>query len=211
MTLSEVVETKPSQSIRWIIVTILEVILAYFYSFFESKESKGISKQLSYDLVSYEEDDVYDENTPDIKSILDRRDRANKYMHHYIPLHTFRATVRSKSQKRSYFGLRGDETDIETLCSPASFPSTPCSLAKVLTRSSGRVDDVMYMARDKLRMNESYKSTDSVSKTIASEARQSGKVSAAAFDPVFVSNGLYLSSGNHCAQKLGSGLCNSCR
>jgi hypothetical protein len=140
-----------------------------------------------------------------------QRTKMTRVMHNYVPPNTFRATVRS----RSSFTIPSittltDESDEPVLYSPSSFPSTPYSLAKVMSRSSDRVDNVMYIARDKLRLAESYSSDDAICRSVAREAKQSSS-NGVAFDPSFVSNGLYLSSGNHCAQKLGRGICNSCR
>ena len=198
-------------NVQWILATIVEVVLTYLFSLFVRVPAKDLSRQLSYELIDYEEDQ--DEPTSlEGKSVLSlQRLRMSKVMHHYVPANTFRATVRSRPGRRelSADNLRSHTEDVEELCTPSSFPSTPFSLARVMSRSSDRTEDVMFAARDKLRLQESHQSSDNVSRTIAAEAARRRAV--AAFDPSLLCQGLLLTSGNHCAQKVGRGLCSSCR
>ena len=206
-----ILKNKPSNTLHWIFLTFIEAILAYIYSFTPSSRGANVSRQFSFELVSYEED-LNEEMTPENKSLAAiQRMKMNRVMHNYVPSNTFRARVRSRVPRaQSFLNLNPDDAENSTtLYSPSSFPSTPHSLARVMSRTSDRVDDVMYTARDKLRLQEAYASNDAISKSIIKEAKYGQNL--AAFDPTLVSNGLFLSSGNHCAQKLGRGLCNSCR
>ena len=196
---------------QWILATLIEAVLTYLFALFSRVPPKDLSRQLSYELIDYEEDQE-DPVILDDKSVMSlQRLRMNRVMHTYVPANTFRATVRSRPRRRdvSASSLRSLAEEMDELYTPSSFPSTPFSLARVMSRSSDRTEDVMFAARDKLRLQESHRSTDLVSRAIAAEAARRRAV--AAFDPTFVCQGLLLSSGNHCAQKEGRGLCASCR
>ncbi len=196
---------------QWILATLVEAVLTYLFSLFSRVPPKDLSRQLSYELIDYEEDQEEPMSLDD-KSVLSlQRLRMSRVMHNYVPANTFRATVRSRPRRRelSATSLRSLAEEMDELYTPSSFPSTPFSLARVMSRSSDRTEDVMFAARDKLRLQESHRSADTVSRAIAAEAARRRAV--AAFDPSFLCQGLLLSSGNHCAQKVGPGLCASCR
>jgi len=93
--------------------------------------------------------------------------------------------------------------------SPASFPPTPFSRAHVMKRSSERVVSVMFAARDRLRLEAQSVSRDEYSRMVAKEAQTSGQF--AVFDPRQTSDGVALTCSNHCAIKVGKGLCCCCR
>jgi hypothetical protein len=93
--------------------------------------------------------------------------------------------------------------------SPASFPPTPFSRAFVMSKTSERVVSVMFAARDRLRLEAQSISRDEYSRMAAKEAQSSGQL--AVFDPNQTSSGIALTCGNHCAIKVGRGLCFSCR
>ncbi len=96
--------------------------------------------------------------------------------------------------------------------SPASFPATPFSRAYVMNRSSEKVVSVMFAARDRLRLEQQGLSRDEFCRMAAREAKTSGQF--AVFDAssqAALNSGIALSCGNHCAIKVGQGLCCCCR
>eukprot|EP01038_Epipyxis_sp_PR26KG_P006191 gene6191-8527_t len=137
-------------------------------------------------------------------------------MHNYIPLNPFKATVRIHHIPRDHSrGMIGSETGGGTDTqdslsyldgvSPASYPSTPFSRSYLMNKFSERVDSVMFSARDRLRLEAQSVSHDRYSRMAAMEAQNSGQF--AVFDPKQTSSGIALSCGNHCAVKVGKGLC----
>ena len=113
------------------------------------------------------------------------------------------------SGDRSTSGLDSVLTEYMEADSPASFPSTPFSRARVMNRCYERVDSLMFAARDKLRLEAQSASRDAYSRSAALKARTHGQY--AVFDSKQASDGLALTCGNHCAMKVGKGLCCSCR
>lgn len=108
------------------------------------------------ELLSYEER-LEDSSVESIQINQNRR----RSMHHKIPLNPFRATVRlnrrtSSSEEASDAGGGRDSSSkahgqddliYYEADSPASFPPTPFSRARVMNRSAERVDSVMFAAR----------------------------------------------------------------
>ena len=76
-------------------------------------------------------------------------------------------------------------------------------------RTEEKTDTVMFAARDILRMEVQSASVDEHSHKVAGAFLNSGQM--AVFDPNQSSEGIALSCGNHCAKKLGRGLCSSSR
>jgi len=67
----------------------------------------------------------------------------------------------------------------------------------------------MFATRDKLRLEAQSASRDAYSRSAALKARTRGQY--AMFDATQASDCLALTFGNHCAMKVGKGLCCSCR
>lgn len=131
--------------------------------------------------------------------------RVRSQMHHYVPPNPFRAVVKAS------LGIDGAlvAEPTEEVDSPASFPPTPFSRARVMSRSTERVVSTMFAARDRLRMEAQSASRDEYSRKAAVEAQSSGQM--AVFDARQTSDGLALTCGNHCALKVGKGMCCSSR
>eukprot|EP01036_Dinobryon_divergens_P023202 gene23202-31523_t len=165
-------------------------------------------------LISYEE--LSDEDF--IQDSL-KFQRSLRSMHHYIPHHPFRATVRMTPvaaatsavvlDGQSQFGNLQVAQKVEAADSPASFPSTPFSRMEIMNRTTEKVDSVMFAARDRLRLEAQSVSRDEFSRRAAFAAQSSGQM--AIFDPSQTSSGVALTCGNHCAAKVGNGLCSCCR
>jgi hypothetical protein len=179
-----------------------------------SKEARNLSITELSELLAYEEfttDEQLPENAQNLR-------RMQKVMHRYVPLNPFKATVRLKkmsatspsdSTTADMVSEMGSVADGYDPHSPASFPPTPFSRARVLLHSSDRVNSMMFLARDQLRMEAQTCSRDPHSRKAAHEARRNGQL--AAFDPRQTSDGLALTCGNHCLMKVGRGMCSSAR
>lgn len=175
------------------------------------------------ELLAYEEVDA--DGDESVEAFQAQYPRGIRGMHNYIPSNPFKATIRihrsvpmahlqSKSRTGSELVSAAGEpgsclVDYMGADSPASFPPTPYSRANVMNRSLDRVASVMFAARDRLRLEAQSVSRDEYSRMLAKEARSSGQY--AVFDPHQSSSGVQLSCGNHCATKVGKGLCCCCR
>jgi hypothetical protein len=212
-----IINEKMSVLIRISFQTILEIILSWVSP--SSYREREVSLTDLSELLNYEE--LEDENPPEVAA----QRRMRRVMHHYVPSNPFRATIRVRgtpttammsptslsflSGDRSTSGLDSVLTEYMEADSPASFPSTPFSRARVMNRCYERVDSLMFAARDKLRLEAQSASRDAYSRSAALKARTHGQY--AVFDATQASDGLALTCGNHCAMKVGKGLCCSCR
>jgi len=95
------------------------------------------------------------------------------------------------------------------MCTPKSFPPTPSSRANVLAKGSRFSDDVIFLARDILRLEEGLGSNNIHTKAMAKALRESRKL--ASFNPSDASGGISLTRGRHCASKSGNDLYASVR
>lgn len=163
------------------------------------------------------------------ESSVERRaeDRRRQTMHQYIPATLFKVTVRRAPRSKTSSGIDGsasDETGAQSvgmnyaseetitmavLDSPTSFPSTPFSRARVITRSAERTDNVVFAARDSLRLQVQSCSQDPFSRSAAAKAKHHHQF--AVFDSTNTSDGLALTCGNHCVMKVGGAVCGSTR
>ena len=150
---------------------------------------------------------LYEEDESEISGLSDAfaQRKIRSQMHHYVPPNTFRAVI--KVSKDADGAILPDEFDVTD--SPASFPPTPFSRARVMSHSTERVVSTMFAARDRLRMEAQSASRDEYSRRAAVEAQTSGQM--AVFDARQTSDGLALTCGNHCALKVGKGMCCSSR
>lgn len=165
------------------------------------KSNTSNTNSLISNLLLYEERESDTEGNDD--PFAQRRVRSQ--MHHYVPPNPFRAVVKAS------MGLDGVLVvePAEGADSPASFPPTPFSRARVMSHSTERVVSTMFAARDRLRMEAQSASRDEYSRKAAVEAQSSGQM--AVFDARQTSDGLALTCGNHCALKVGKGMCCSSR
>ena len=200
--------TKSSEILTSLLQICIEIINAW------NKPQENLKKSLSLseltELVEYEEFE------DELQQAVSKHKRMRKLMHHYIPTNLFRARVR-------VYKFYGDKNgrgeipresfdsiyDMIDKYSPASFPGTPFSRVKIMNRAEEKTDTVMFAARDILRLEALSESKDEYSRNTAIRAQDSGQM--AVFDPRQAAEGLALTCGNHCALKVGRGLCSSCR
>ena len=211
-----VMNTKISYLLDMIVKKVVAMVLSWNGT---PVVSKSISITELSELLSYVEiDDELSVN----EAPLERR--MKRVMHNYIPPKPFKATVRIRKSERSNTPIQSllsspcitisgsnsvAQEFIDTADSPTSFPCTPFSRAKVLHRSSEKVDSVMFAARDKLRLEAQSASRDEYSRKVALKSQNDGQF--AIFDPRQASEGIALTCGNHCALKVGRGVVCSCR
>ena len=153
---------------------------------------------------------AYEERDDELPVEYQTKQRVHRVMHNHIPTNPFKVTVRI-----SKMNTPSDKDQVEEMAmcvemeSPTSFPTTPFSRARIMNRSSDRTIYTMFAARDRLRLEAQSSSKDEYSRNAALQARTSGQC--AVFDPNQKSDGLALTCGNHCAMKVGTGQCCSCR
>lgn len=197
-----------AKSISFTVATVLEIIVVLFWphraeqSEVVPTHKRRVEEELC-ELVSYEE------TLPDLSSMDDAavavantQIQLAHHMHNHVPLHPFRAEVRVMPVV--FQTIKSMEAD-----SPTSFPTTPSSRATIMGHSLDRVKDLMFTARDKLRMETQAMSRDAMSRSSAMEAKRTGQF--AVFDPDQTASGLVLTSGSHCAIKVGRSCCGCCR
>lgn len=87
------------------------------------------------------------------------------------------------------------------ICSPQSFPPTPRSRQMVLARGSQFADDVVFLARDRLRIHDGLENNNERTREMAWALREGKRL--AIFDGNGV-NGIELTCGQHIATKVGN-------
>eukprot|EP00557_Chaetoceros_sp_GSL56_P002119 CAMPEP_0176498136 /NCGR_PEP_ID=MMETSP0200_2-20121128/12139_1 /TAXON_ID=947934 /ORGANISM="Chaetoceros sp., Strain GSL56" /LENGTH=870 /DNA_ID=CAMNT_0017896281 /DNA_START=269 /DNA_END=2881 /DNA_ORIENTATION=- len=103
----------------------------------------------------------------------------------------------------------GDENDSPFMCSPKSFPPTPSSRAHVLARGTKFAEDIVFLARDQLRVEEGLGSENEQTRAMAKALREGKRL--AVFNASDIGSGIHLSCGQHCASKFGNDLYSSAR
>jgi hypothetical protein len=101
-------------------------------------------------------------------------------------------------------GADGDgdgDGDSPIICSPQSFPPTPRSRKMVLARGSQFSDDVVFLARDRLRIHDGLESGNERTREMAWALKEGKRL--AIFDGNGV-NGIELTCGQHIATKVGN-------
>lgn len=88
------------------------------------------------------------------------------------------------------------------MCTPQSFPPTPTSRRLVLARGARFSDDVVFLARDQLRVHGALGSEDERTREMALALTQGRRL--AVFDADDASEGVDLSCGQHVATKVGN-------
>lgn len=153
------------------------------------------------------------------------RKRVQRMMHYSVPLRPFVATV-SRDEYQGDFpratgnanlsttdsdrhSVSDDESDSPFMCTPKSFPPTPSSRAHVLARGTRFAEDVVFLARDQLRVEEGLYSKNEQTKAMAEALREGKRL--AVFNASDVGGGIFLSCGQHRATKVGNDLYSSAR
>ncbi|KAL3921796.1 MAG: hypothetical protein SGILL_002556, partial [Bacillariaceae sp.] len=88
------------------------------------------------------------------------------------------------------------------MCTPQSFPPTPASRRMVLARGTRFSDDVIFLARDQLRVHDGLQSSNERTKEMAVALRGGKRL--AVFDADDASAGIDLTCGQHVATKVGN-------
>ena len=143
------------------------------------------------------------------------KSRVQRMMHYDVSLRPFVATVKlqeSFKKDSSKENLFYDDTDSDSssplagpfMCTPQSFPPTPASRAHVLKRGSRFADDVVFLARDQLRVHDGLESSNERTREMAQALTQGKRL--AVFDADDASAGIELSCGQHgkfyCREKI---------
>ncbi|CAM9373618.1 unnamed protein product [Ectocarpus fasciculatus] len=152
--------------------------------------------------------------------------RVRRRMHYAMSLQCFQATVTKDGQHSAGAGsdANGDDDDDADdggrvsaeggssafMCTPQSFPPTPVSRAHVMARTSQFSDDVLFLARDHLRLGENLKpGVDETTRATADFLRRQQRL--AVLDGNDACEGIVLTCGHHRATKVGPSLYSSAR
>ncbi len=95
------------------------------------------------------------------------------------------------------------------MSTPKSFPPTPTSRAHVLARGTRFAEDVVFLARDQLRVEKSMNSDHAQTRAMARALNKGKRL--AVFNASDVGAGMNLSCGQHCASKVGNDLYSTAR
>jgi hypothetical protein len=145
-----------------------------------------------------------------VPSNIDQRIR--RVMHFQIPLRSFEATVRLppshvQGSSAHFPPLDGSTNVLAELgsympissASPRSIPASPRARRRVQLAFSNFSDDVLYQARDRLRLER------------AATISGTRNLLVPVFNPQDCNDEIYLSCGRHCATKVGPGMYRSVR
>ena len=88
------------------------------------------------------------------------------------------------------------------MCTPKSFPPTPSSRHLVMARGSRFSDDVVFLARDRLRIHGALESGNERTREMAQALKKGKRL--AVFDAKDASNGIELTCGQHIVTKVGN-------
>ncbi len=102
-----------------------------------------------------------------------------------------------------------DDSDSPFMCTPKSFPPTPSSRAHVMARGTKFAQDVVFLARDQLRVQEGLDSANVQTRAMAKALQEGRRL--AVFNAADVGGGINLSCGYHSASKVGNDLYCSAR
>mmetsp|Transcript_5786 Transcript_5786/g.12234 ORF Transcript_5786/g.12234 Transcript_5786/m.12234 type:complete len:1161 (-) Transcript_5786:2258-5740(-) len=125
---------------------------------------------------------------------------------------------RTRSQSAgSEGGTVGDDDSISTaslqgsifMCTPTSFPPTPTSRFYYFERGSRFTENVIFLARDQLRVEGGLGSTNEQTRAMSKALREGSRL--AVFNAADAGGGIALSCGQHIATKVGNSLYCSAR
>lgn len=165
---------------------------------------------------------AYTESNDDTGGLDPRtKSRVQRMMHYDISLRPFVATVKlpvqesAKLQTSPKEEKKDDEDDSQApstpgpsspgspfMCTPQSFPPTPASRKMVLARGTRFSDDVVFLARDQLRIDSLQESENERTAAMAQALYQGRRL--AVFDADDASAGIDLTCGQHVATKVGN-------
>jgi hypothetical protein len=155
------------------------------------------------------------------------KSRVQRMMHYEVSLRPFVATVKlpinetlyeRSNEGSNYSGRHGtseshdSEADASSassspqgspfMCTPQSFPPTPSSRRMVLARGTRFADDVVFLARDQLRVHDALDSENERTREMAEALTQGKRL--AVFDADDASAGIEMTCGQHVATKVGN-------
>jgi hypothetical protein len=142
------------------------------------------------------------------------KSRVQRMMHYEINLRPFVATVKvsgleSLGEMKTSNIKSGENDDTSAaspgspfMCTPQSFPPTPASRRRVLARGTRFADDVIFLARDQLRVHDALDSKNERTREMALALNQGRTL--AVFDADDASAGIDLTCGQHVATKVGN-------
>lgn len=123
---------------------------------------------------------AYQERSEDEALTRKAKKRVQRMMHYDVSLRPFMATVRLPSFEDS--NVQDDSDDDESasshsplLYTPKSFPPTPASRSLVMARGSQFSDDVVFLARDKLRIEDGLDSSNERTRAMAHALQQASR------------------------------------
>ncbi|GMH76444.1 hypothetical protein TL16_g07085 [Triparma laevis f. inornata] len=97
-----------------------------------------------------------------------------------------------------------DRSESPFMCTPQSFPPTPGARSFVMARSTQFAEDVIFLARDQLRVEQYSESSNEKTRAVAEALRQQSRL--AVWNAQDTGNGIKLTCGQHCATKVGNTL-----
>jgi hypothetical protein len=152
------------------------------------------------------------------------KNRVQRMMHYEVSLRPFVATVKlpiketfhergsngsprhdNSESHDSEAGASSTSSSPQTspfMCTPQSFPPTPSSRRMVLARGTRFADDVVFLARDQLRVHDALDSENERTREMAEALTQGKRL--AVFDADDASAGIELTCGQHVATKVGN-------
>lgn len=144
--------------------------------------------------------------------------RVQRMMHYDVSLRPFVATVVVPVGKNKTSLSTFDNIDFPTsqsssplrtpnnqtppspfMCTPKSFPPTPASRSLVMARSTRFAEDVIFLARDKLRVEDGLDSDNDRTRAMALALREASRL--AVFNAADIGGGIVLTCGQHVATK----------
>jgi hypothetical protein len=159
------------------------------------------------------------------------KSRVRRMMHYNVSLRPFMATVKlpanmeqdnanymdnsrmteANSSMTMMEGSESQETEENSttsspespfMCTPQSFPPTPSSRRMVMARGTRFADDVIFLARDQLRVHDALDSENERTREMAVALTQGKRL--AVFDADDASAGIDLTCGQHVCTKVGN-------
>jgi hypothetical protein len=129
--------------------------------------------------------------------------RMRMMMHYDVSSNPFFASVRLHSHSRGQTPLRtraNTEWSEARSTTPGSFPPSPKLRAVCLGRSYDKVNNVIYTARDKLRLEARRSNSNDFTRLPVSRLITNEKFGT--YDPFHTAQNIRLTNGNHCARRL---------
>jgi len=108
----------------------------------------------------------------------------------------------SSASSSSFAQLSASESPF--MCTPKSFPPSPSSRSLVMERGTRFADDVVFLARDQLRVEGALGSANARTRAMAKALREGSRL--AVFNAQDAGNGIHLTCGQHCVSKISTAL-----